>query len=592
MVDAPCKVDLLDIVCNPTQAIPCAYRLARLHCRNSEGIKVSSRANEITIPQAVISQLDCDVQGVLIAVPDAEHQTTARIEINPGSHVLDIKTGPVTPFEIYLMPSSHLMFGYYTGLPEHIEAARIIAQALDLIESTPDYHFSIEFTRALANFCEKYPHRIDAVRKALESGRLCVSTIWSPANFEYYDSESQIRQLAESQWWLREHFGRISPVAMGCDNSSFDSQQPQIFRQAQVEFFWRCRYTLWGKDYGSPFLEHVGADGTRLPCFVSRPPISSGYLWPPIAGLCYYGDIDYSEEGFGRQANEIAAYLSDSKGICKANCNAHFFATDQGQADVGLPERVSSWNNVYVTPKVTVTAIDQAARKMLDISEFPHDEQEPEQPNWGVCEIAGTRLTLAFQQAAYALATAEKAATLDLFINSTPYPASELKAAWINILNEQNHEQLGHAVLDASEHAEQLVKRATSLAEDISRCAFQRIASHIGFQKKGEPLVVFNMLNWGRRDIVELTSGPKDAVVVDHKGQVVPQETILDGSGQSLRFMAEVDSTGYNTYYLAPAKSNGSLRSVAADLSASDDTIENLFYRLEVDPTTGCVRQL
>lgn len=575
------NVELLDIICHPTPAIPVPHRLAILYCDDPQRVTVRTCVGEYTIEDAIIWRFTQGDARVMIAMADTDCPISAEIDILKGQ-TLEVPTGPIPVFDIFIMPSSHLCFGYFTGLPEHIYAGKVVAEAVDLIEENPNYHFSVEFMRGLANFVEKYPKKLASARRAFQEGRLGVSGIWSPSFFEIYDGEAQIRQLVESQWWLREHFGTTTSVAMGCDSPGFDPQQPQVFRQSGIDFFWRGRYTLWNKDFGSPFIEHVGVDGTRLSCLVPRPPVSSGYLSSPIDFFIAEGN----DERFGEMVEKTATYLRQCKAICGVNFNVHCASGDQSRPDHTLADRLEAWNSIFRTPRLFFSSMVPMAEKLMATADFLLDTQEPEQPSWAPIEVAGYRLTHVFQEASYALATAEKAAAIDLVMNSTPYPAGELKAAWLNVIGEQHHEQLGYGAHDGVEHSRDLVRRATTLAQDITRCAVGRIASRIRFQESGKPVTVFNFINWKRRDIVELDHSENSLSVFDSHGNPVPHEVSHDGR---LRFMAEAEALGYNTYYLA---SHESSPVPASDLQAGKNVIENAFYRLEINLQTGCIERL
>jgi alpha-mannosidase len=331
----------------------------------------------------------------------------------------------------------------------------------------------------------------------------------------------------------------------------------------------------------------MGADGTKLTCFVKRPPVADiiGYILPPVSEMSGRDHVaDRNSDRFGNMVEETVTYLNHCKKICHTNFNVYMHAWDKSRISIALRVR-EAWNNIFCTPRIHLTSSEPMAKKLIEATAFPRDIQEGEQPTWGPCIVAGFRLTLAFQKASYALAAAEKAAAIDMIMNAVPYPSDELKAAWINILNEQQHEQLGFAEADATGHAGDVIRRGTALAYDITRCATMRIASRIRFQKLGKPVTVFNFLNWKRRDIVEIEN-ENNALILDSRGARVPHEISNKGK---LRFMAEADALGYNTYYLAPPEGSPG---ESSDLQAGVNVIENAFFRLEVNPKTGCVEKL
>ena len=584
------KVEMLDIVCNPTAHIPFRHRLGILACTGAAEARIRTSAGRRVIGDARVGTLARTRKRSIIAVPDVNGPSRATITI-PRNGTAEVDTGPVPDFEIVMMPTSHLCFGFNSCLPEHIEAGRVVAGAVDQLERDPSYRWNLEFTRGAQNLLKKYPAKAAQARRQYREGRLSIGPIWAPSIFPHYEGESHVRQLAEAQWWLRENFGSASPVAMSCDSPGFDPQQPQLLRQAGIEFVWHCRYSHLDKDFGSPFLEHVGADGTRLPCFTARRPLARGYItWRLFEELRLKEgrQLDGSDAAeFGRIVAELGEYLRNAKEICGADFNVHFTGNDQTHADPAEATTAAAWNRAFRTPTLRLATTVEAARRLLRCSAFRRDEQEGEQPDWLPITIAGFRLTLPLQEAAYALATAEKAAAMDAVVNGAPYPALELRTAWLSVLGEQQHEQLGDGAHDLVEHSMDLVLRATAVARDITRCSLRRTASKINFTRPEQAVTVFNLLNWSRRHIVETEAdGGGNVVVRDAAGHAVPHDVSESGT---LRFMADVEGMGYSTYYIGKSRR---LPRPARDLKASSTRIENAFYRLDVDAKTGCVLSL
>ena len=81
--------------------------------------------------------------------------------------------------------------------------------------------------------------------------------------------------------------------------------------------------------------------------------------------------------------------------------------------------------------------------------------------------------------------------------------------------------------------------------------AAHRIASKIAFRRDDPAVVVFNLLNWERRDAVQLplpgSVDPQRLEITDSAGSPVAHELEAEGT---LRFSAHVPPMGYETYYL------------------------------------------
>jgi hypothetical protein len=580
-------IKLLNIVCRPNGRIHITHRLAVIDGLNDcyETLCIESGAESRIIQNAYISSFGEDGK-ILAGIPDTDRPAKAYLKFN-GGRSIEFETGPVKQFSIYIMPTSHLCFGYFTGLPEHNEAGRIVAEAVDMLEADPGYRWNVEFTRGMQNLLLKYPEKAEAVKNLYLSGRLTVSPMWTPSMFEFYDAESHIRQLAQAQWWLRKNLGRISGQAMGCDSGGFDPAQPQIFRQAGVDMFFRGRYTLNGKDLGSPFLDHRGSDGTVLPCITTHIDITGGgYLWPPVPELWQTGiEAEYGSQRFGSLAETMDTYVRKVRELTGIDFFAHFAASDQGTIDRDLHARLVSWNRIFITPSADISDTGTMTKTFLDSSAI-RDIQGQEQPSWAQVDAAGLKLTHDFSEASHRAVEAEKAACLDHLMNAVPYPKDELDICWQNILDEQHHEQLGHAVDEALKYSGEKLGRSIFAASSITKAALSRIAGKIDFRGKSSPIVVFNLLNWDRKDIVETDDIPEGDLVTDSRGISVASERT--GTGK-IRFTAEVPGMGYNTYYInGSAKNNIETEIIEGDVAS----IANEFYSLDIDLQNGCIKKL
>jgi alpha-mannosidase len=122
------------------------------------------------------------------------------------------------------------------------------------------------------------------------------------------------------------------------------------------------------------------------------------------------------------------------------------------------------------------------------------------------------------------------------------------------------------------------------------------ILAHINTQGDGVPVVVFNSLSWARTEVIEVEAqlaGPtKQIEVVDSEGQVAKSELIsIEPETNRAHFLlqASVPALGYETYFVRAANQT-SMNPTA--LKASASTLENEFFRLQIDPQTGCMTSL
>ncbi|MFQ5753392.1 MAG: glycoside hydrolase family 38 C-terminal domain-containing protein, partial [bacterium] len=125
--------------------------------------------------------------------------------------------------------------------------------------------------------------------------------------------------------------------------------------------------------------------------------------------------------------------------------------------------------------------------------------------------------------------------------------------------------------------------------------ALDHIAENINTKvKKGAtPVLVYNPLAWERTDVVELPLPADDQqkyTVFDSKGAEIPAENIPDDCYHNkIVFVAHnVPAMGYTIYELRK-KESAPLKTA---LRSTSHTLENPFYRLTVDTTTGWIQSI
>ena len=108
-------------------------------------------------------------------------------------------------------------------------------------------------------------------------------------------------------------------------------------------------------------------------------------------------------------------------------------------------------------------------------------------------------------------------------------------------------------------------------------------------------LMIFNSLSWQRSRLVELDLN-HDTIVTEYPGKTpVPFEVLSEGPGyRHMRFLAtDVPAMGFKCYSLQEHKEESEDIAPAKERQAvMTDTIENSFYRLQVDAATGALKSI
>lgn len=189
------------------------------------------------------------------------------------------------------------------------------------------------------------------------------------------------------------------------------------------------------------------------------------------------------------------------------------------------------------------------------------------------------------------LLTAEKFATLANLLGAE-YPEKALDKAWRQVLCGQHHDSITGthneiSFVDLMNSYREILELATDVLENSLAFLGKAIVS----KDKEYPLTVFNGLAWDRTDVVRATVDCKDFdkfTIVDHHGKSVPFEVLQISKGQDslnveIQFVAKnLPSLGYRVYSVIPSAKNLPARKVKTGA-----TIENEYYRIEIDPSRG-----
>jgi len=191
------------------------------------------------------------------------------------------------------------------------------------------------------------------------------------------------------------------------------------------------------------------------------------------------------------------------------------------------------------------------------------------------------------------LLTAERFATVAGLLGAK-YPEKALDKAWRQILCGQHHDSITGTHNEIS-YVDLMnsYREALELGSDVLNRSLDYLGRAIDAAGAPQPLVVFNPLAWKRTDVVRAKVTPDGAesfAIQDHRGKNVPFEVTdvrrdKKGGVESATVVfvgKDLPSMGYRAYQVVPSATK-----LPGRKSASGVSIENEFYRVEVDPARG-----
>jgi len=197
---------------------------------------------------------------------------------------------------------------------------------------------------------------------------------------------------------------------------------------------------------------------------------------------------------------------------------------------------------------------------------------------------------------------AEEMATVSRYLNpSLGVPRELLERIWKNLLLYAEHTWDSWDSVsrpDTQESVGQLATKDEYAAESrqavnaLAKESLSQIANQIYMPSSS--LMVFNSLSWQRSGLVELDLGQKTNIA-EYPGKTpVAFEVLSEGPGyRHVRFIAkDVPATGFKCYALVKQPAGSAETAAAKTVSAASDVMENAYYRVQVDASTGAVKSI
>ncbi len=570
--------------------------------RSSRGFRAASSV-KLSIDgqryQAVLGNTtDFGEQKVEFAVPEFTAGTIAHLDWKAGgrSYRTNLPIDPQKKWTLLLVPHIHLDVGYSDYQPKVAAIQdRAMDEGMDFAARVPGFCYSVDGSWDLDQFM-KTRSLADQQRAiaAMKDGKLFVPAEYANLLTGFPTAETLIRSLYASANFSRQH-GTPFNYANITDVPSYSWSYASILAAAGLKYFvagpnghlTRGPVDIQGRlNENSPFW-WIGPDGGKVLFWYGRHYWEGGILFgvPPVANA-------------GRATIPIFLKTYERPSY-KANA-VILFGTQQENTDL-FPQQAaleSEWNAKFAYPKLEYSGFAAAMKTIA--SEFGGDFPTVSGdggPYWEDGIAANARLAAMERQNESRAPSVDKLATLTALVNSrlaADKPA--LDRMWTNMVLMDEHTFTSHdAWSDPSsdETARQskikamYAEDAGQIADYIARNSMSNLAYAIPAPRGS--LIVFNTLNWRRNALVNFDLEKGREIVDPSTGVVVPVE-IVENSAKltKVRFLAtDVPAFGYKVYELRRTKAEPQ---PAQTLQTT--TLENRYYRVELDPASGAVRSI
>ena len=543
---------------------------------------------------------------VAVNLPDRTKPAKTSFRFRAGRTTAErtVVLSPARKWTLFLLPHSHTDIGY-TDLQtrvakNHVDYLDSVIEFCRTTDGYPDeakFRWNIEVAWALQNYVRtRPPEKVRALIDLLRAGRVELSA-WYLQMSDTFAHEEIIRSVLLAREYSRAH-GFELRSAMNNDVTGFSWAAPQILNQVGVRYF------------------TTGINETRSRAPLRRP---NPFYWqsPDGSKVFHWNGEHYLfanydlllHEGLEKSLPKVVDYLAklEKRGDYPYDQIAFHisgYVTDNCPPRRELSDRVREWNAKWAFHKLRLATM----REFFESFEGKYAKAIPTYklgwPDYWTDGVASTAFETGLNRQAHNdLLTAEKlAAVAGLVAKEWPYPADEIREGYDQTMLYDEHTWGGWNSIDDPEsefaRGQWAVKSGFAYAaREIARSVTAKsLAALLPAIPNGEAyaLAVFNPLSWERSDIVRASlPGP----LVEKKGRfkLLEKKTGAEVSYQvvdksTLLFQANaVPPLGYAVYTIVPDVLPSPPAPVAV---VGENRVENRFFKVVVDPTTGGLASL
>jgi hypothetical protein len=534
-------------------------------------------------------------------VPEWTGSTEAVVHLGKLSASVNVE--PAKKWTIALIPHEHLDVGF-TDYPAKVAElhSQSVDQAMGLIKKTPDFHWTLDGSWVADQYLNgRSSEAREQFLQHVRDGTIVIPPEFANQHTGNASWEGLARSLYGQRTLAREYKLPTADAAQIVDVPSYTWSYASVLHDAGIKYLvaasnsWRAPVMLLGRwNEKSPFYWE-GPDGSRVLMWYSRAYLQAHTLF---GGPWRMEAIRDSLPVF-LQAYTRPDYTANTAIIFGTQLENTPLAPEQS-------EIVSVFSHEYTWPKLEFSTVHSAMQQIEhewkgNIPVFRGDFG----PYWEDGYGSDAAHTAIHRENQHRIATAEIMGSAASSIDPRVRPdRAMLDDAWHNELLYDEHTWTYVSATTQPEHhqsEEQIAlkdSRVMRARDDINE-SIQRGWAQLEamIRTKDDSLMVFNSLSWTRSALVE-TDLPEGSALFDPDGAEIPLEILWKGKGIPLprfgprnvrvRFLAAaVPAVGYKLYTIRPSKKGSQ-----ASKEVHGNILENEFYRVTLDPTSGSIASI
>lgn len=562
----------------------------------ASGSEVKLRIEGGTYHQTIQNNRDLGEQKVSFWVSEFPKDARAQVSWRSNGHRRHSEQmiSPQKKWTIFIVPHIHVDVGFsdYQAKVAAIQA-RDIDEALRMIDKNPNFRYSLDGEWDLEQFLKTHT-AADQARaiKAIQERKLYVPAQYANLLTGFPTAETLIRSLYPSADFSREH-GVPFNYANITDVPSYSWSYASVLAAAGIHYLAggsnndRAPVLLQGRLNENSPMWWEGPDGSKVLLWYSRiyQQMQTLFGLPPVL------DAGRDTLPLFMQMYEHPSYIGNE---------TLMYGTQQENTDL-FPQQsqlAQKWNSTYAYPHLQYSGFYDALRSIQQQfgNNIPTIRGDGG-PYWedGIASDAYYAGIERWNEGR--APTAEKFATLTSIVNPVMRAdKKDLDRMWKNmvLMDEHTWDSYNSTSDPTSMEAkiqlgvkDQYAMTAKATADFVTRNSLASLVSAIpvGAGK----VVIFNSLAWKRSGLVAIDLDKGSDLVDMTTGQNVPFEVLFPGHNfNHIQFMAkDIPAVGYKVYEMQPSSSPAPAPATEHSL-----TMENSFYRLTLDPSTGAVKSI
>ena len=473
---------------------------------------------------------------------------------------------------VYMIGNAHIdpvwLWRWQEGLAQVLATCR---SALDRMDEFPEFVFTRADAATYRWIEDACPEMFEEIRQRVKEGRWSVvGGWWEQPDCNIPCGESFVRHELYGKRYFLDRFGLDVDVGYNADSFGHNAGLPQILAKAGIRYYVFMRPGPHEKELPGSMFYWEGPDGSRV-----------------LAHRLH--------AAYGTGPSEIAEHIMASaasrpEGSSVAAC---FYGVGNHGGGPTI-ENIRCIERLRQDPSAP-TLVFGTLGEMFEHAqaqgvEFPVVKGDLQHHAVG-CYTAHSDIKMWNRRAENALISAEKLCVLAKLAAGRAFPKEEFAAAWQRVLLSQFHDILAGTSLEvAYEDVRDWLGAAVESADYETITALSHIASRIDTRGEGRPFVVFNPHAQAVTCPIHFDTNANS--LRDHTGRPVPVQTaapVFEHTGGRVTkvFVDTLPPLGYKLYYASRGD-----QTAAGVLRAAGSTIENDFYRIELDPRTGEIRQM